>query len=1385
MTLSSLASATTAECNFNGTALYAFQNPLPGHTVSHKKGNRLVVDPDDQTVRVVSKTFAEVIGERVLRPILDHKLFKPVKYSFRLFGKGIDKLDSVVSKIFPSFPAVAAQSTPCGVNSGQNCRLESYASFEATYTECEKAQANGEWTNVLASAKFLQELRNTRGESLLLVAIKSRKINLPEPSAQPSDESSALVQPLANSLANPLAKSLITHNIAVTSTDPMGNTALHYAAREGDIETFNILLASNKFSINVRNKDGETVLHWAVKYNQKFIVKAILAAGGNCYTPSNFKMDATTFSNVNPLHTAVINGLTTLFDLLVERSPHYFHEVPEIGNLLHISVYFFQNKALSHLLDRHAESVRCLLNMPNNNGQTPLMMAAHMGNIDAIVTLRGKEADFSAVTAKGWTAVHWAALGRQPRALNLLHHYQCNIATTDIDNKTPRSLVEGNSYPDVDTRNCIDNLIAKKAVIDKRPELNKYYAPETLVFKGGGPAGMAYVGSLQEFELMGGRERLIRTAGTSAGAIQACLVALGYDSNDMRTLLQFNFETFLDYQSQTVDLSTYEKFKSNINYLKSAINVVKDPLGATVGYAIEKAIDYLSEIWKFTGFCHGIVFRNWIEELIFKSTNIKNCTFKELRDLIANGKKNSIGREFKHLHVFVTNIAQQSIDQINSEDSKWDHITIASAVTASMAIPGVFKVQKLQFKQNGFLQDSPMGLFCDGGLICNFPINYFDKQKYLGSLVTDKNGEQHALNWRVLGFSLYQPKIKNEDSPPPKETIKVFLDMLQIWYNAEELIRSNTNENQHRVIQIDRKGVSLLEFNLDTATKNILLTSGKNAFKDFYGTQTDYIDPTNIVFPTDKPIVKLKSLESTMLAREQTKKELEKIFLSDNGASDSDIVTKVISGYPLFGASETAHQFAEANLHRFSVVWWVEAGSEESIMESYKLLANVLRIDTDAVQGYEELNKLVEDKLEALSTEKPFLIIFDCAATIPVLPKKGMGRIIITTNKPFPSTKLNSKITQVTLSAFTEDEAIIALKDLKGTEAEKKSLANQLSNYPLALGQAKAYILAKNIGINHYLGELKKVHEHTSKLYDEAFRKWAARMQSTDVDTAAISEQPDEGVFYRKALRDVWEITSSVLDPHTKKAIQICSYLQMDEIPFSLMDHWIEIEFKILSTTERIQKRNDIIRDFSQFRLTGAVSHKQTLSINRGIINIIYNSLTSKDKTELEKGIIAFLNSLNENLDIDNTSIGQTDLWEQWEQGIKRCIGLGFVFKPEDEIRIYETYRLRAEKTGNLAASRQFFSGLLEAKEAKLKEKAETDPSVKPELVMGDLNMHLGKLWMEEPSKAKSFFETACAIYKKILKEEDPKIKMIREDINRAYRKMPFYKKPTHFFSSC
>lgn len=309
-----------------------------------------------------------------------------------------------------------------------------------------------------------------------------------------------------------------------------------------------------------------------------------------------------------------------------------------------------------------------------------------------------------------------------------------------------------------------------------------------LVFEGGGVKGIAYCGALGVLESRGIMENVSRVAGTSAGAITAGLLSVGFTNDEIFALLkQTSFSSFMD---------------SRWGFIRDAIGL----------------------FFKF-GWYKGKKFQQWFEQQMEKKTGNKRFTFKDLQEAVSEKKPG-----FKELAVAGTNLSTQTTEIFSSELTP--EIPIANAIRISMSIPLFFYV----VNYNNYR-------YVDGGLYYNYPINIFDNVKYLsnkkfGKEINYDPREGAIYNCQTLGLRVDTKKeIKSvfENTPPqPVKSIKDYMGALVGGY-MEGMNKIHLHENDwHRTIYIDSLGVKTTQFDLDDKTVQDLVDSGKNGAQKYF-----------------------------------------------------------------------------------------------------------------------------------------------------------------------------------------------------------------------------------------------------------------------------------------------------------------------------------------------------------------------------------------------------------------------------------------------------------------------------------------------------------------------------------------------------------------------
>ena len=353
--------------------------------------------------------------------------------------------------------------------------------------------------------------------------------------------------------------------------------------------------------------------------------------------------------------------------------------------------------------------------------------------------------------------------------------------------------------------------MAKTIKIPKKSNTNSNqngpYQFKNLVFEGGGVKGIAYVGALEVLAREGILENIERVAGTSAGAMVAVLVALGYTPQEISDILwDINFKNFMD----------------------SSWGIVRD---------INRLInDY--------GWYKGDFFRNLMVGYIEQKTQNGEITFEEL-------DKNN---KYKELHLIGADLSTDLTKVFNAINTP--KVKVADAARISMSIPLFFAAVK------GVEGDGH--LYVDGGLLNNYAIKTFDRKDFVGNqanarrtayyekinerikqMTPPKMGKmdviyEYVYNKETLGFRLdSKDEIEmylNPNAEHPAKEIKTFFSYTKALINT--LIDFQNNVHLHsddwqRTIYINTLGVEATDFDISDTKKEQLVEAGRGFTEDY------------------------------------------------------------------------------------------------------------------------------------------------------------------------------------------------------------------------------------------------------------------------------------------------------------------------------------------------------------------------------------------------------------------------------------------------------------------------------------------------------------------------------------------------------------------------
>ncbi len=655
-------------------------------------------------------------------------------------------------------------------------------------------------------------------------------------------------------------------------TDGDGNTLLHLFAKYGFFNRQHVAWLQEKGHIvfDQLNDKEKAPLELAVKYDNQLMVHHLL---------STYKYQRTELIKAIKVGIQYSNDFQVIDKLLetYKMWDKYYEQSLADHSFLHLGIIHNRDLTLAHLLWEHSHIFVPQLQVSDEKGRKPLTLAAELNRFVIIQYLLDNQMQFGLTVndedRAGYTAIYRAIEQGHFEATDLLAHSGAELNMMrkvsyngDELELTPKLLAkqykENWAKAGENPYKRIFNLLTRVSAQTNIPVPLSYHRnrPRNLVFQGGGAKGVVYPGVFQALEAMGLLTDVERFAGTSVGAITALFGALGYSVDKLE---EFNKEVnFIDFIGNDLFQEVRKK-----GVLKTAIHklwrqVVDDPalIASMIGGVItgdltavtmqaskklwKGLINKTIEIYNTPGLCRGDLLNTYLEKKIAEKTNVKECTFGKLKELINKGKP------LKHLYVVVTNLTTGQAEVLSSEDENCKDIIIADAVTASAAFPGIFQPRTIRTKTNrggrivyGQLRD----LFVDGGMLKNYPLDIFDKRCYDPSFAGPVAlGEEPFSNPYTLGFRPQDEPIKEEDIK--QRTVDNLSQLVTalglVYWNAEENYLSKQYRYKERTVILPLPdGVGTFSFTLDEETKDNGVHLAKDAVGKFLKSKPMLIKP--------------------------------------------------------------------------------------------------------------------------------------------------------------------------------------------------------------------------------------------------------------------------------------------------------------------------------------------------------------------------------------------------------------------------------------------------------------------------------------------------------------------------------------------------------------
>ncbi|MGB8366787.1 MAG: ankyrin repeat domain-containing protein, partial [Candidatus Babeliales bacterium] len=285
----------------------------------------------------------------------------------------------------------------------------------------------------------------------------------------------------------------------VNAADENGYTALHYAAEKGDLYIVRYLvdakhidliaqenaqknlpihraaeygheqvvafLAEYGSPINKQNNDGFSPLHYAAQQGNVAIVRKLLERKASRALLTN--------NNNSPLHIALTNKHVDIAELLADQA--VVNVKNDDGNTpLMLASYFGYQKIARLLLDNYNVSI----NKKGKNGSTALFIAARQNNKTMVELLLRYNAAPDIADNENNTPLWWAAKHGNTNMIEFLYHSDERVNQKGKGGRTPLAIAAANGKQD-----AVDLLIRFGACVNIHDNQNN--TPFLLAVQGG------------------------------------------------------------------------------------------------------------------------------------------------------------------------------------------------------------------------------------------------------------------------------------------------------------------------------------------------------------------------------------------------------------------------------------------------------------------------------------------------------------------------------------------------------------------------------------------------------------------------------------------------------------------------------------------------------------------------------------------------------------------------------------------------------------------------------------------------------------------------------------------------------------------------------------
>ncbi len=236
-------------------------------------------------------------------------------------------------------------------------------------------------------------------------------------------------------------KSLIAQGV---SKDEHG---AYYFAWIGNLGTVKFIV-ENEGGVNVTDKYGCTLLHWAARGGHLEIVKFLLEKGAN--------INAKDILGRTPIHFAVMNNHVNITEFLLNQGVSVDETDKNGSTPLHYAAEFSELDSATFLIEKGAN-----INTADNSGKKPIHVASENNNKNIIELFLSKGVSVDNADKDGWTSLHYAARRGCLGATEFLIEKGADTKAKDKNGQVPLCVAAQYNKSDI-----IDFLLNRGATIE-------------------------------------------------------------------------------------------------------------------------------------------------------------------------------------------------------------------------------------------------------------------------------------------------------------------------------------------------------------------------------------------------------------------------------------------------------------------------------------------------------------------------------------------------------------------------------------------------------------------------------------------------------------------------------------------------------------------------------------------------------------------------------------------------------------------------------------------------------------------------------------------------------------------------------------------------------